>query len=375
MLKKNFLALILFSILLFSCEKKPDDSALGASTENSGGVQNSTALQESNLSESSTAIQQSSSTATKESNLSESSTATQQSSATATKESSLSKSSTATPQSSLTATATPQSALSQSSTATPQSSSAPPIDIPDTAKIIGEDEESFTVELALGHIEKRYKNPMEVQELLDKVTLDGKPFKLPLKVKDLDDKYTLKTTGFDKKEYNSVVGYSTVCFFYYNSVEINTVTLFGFEENNIENYFISYLSSKKEDEASKLSINGVECGDTFASMQQKLGNPKSMYIYAPKNGDLHAEYTLENNSEYTISFFFNSSENPYNVDYMSREIDKISIQVLPTNNINRTIRKSNGRLHKWGVTTIDDEDYNALLNKAIAKGLESAFAA
>jgi hypothetical protein len=341
MLKKNFLALILFSLLLFSCEKKPDDSALGAATENSVAVQNSTALQESNLSESSTETQQSSgSTATKESNLSESSTetqqssptATQQSSATATKESNLSQSSTATQQSS--STATPQSALSQSSTATPQSSSAVLAGIPDTAKIIGEDEESFTVEYANGDKRKFYKNPTDAKELLDKVTLDGRPFKVPLRVKDLDDNYTLEPGTIAQKEYNDVTGYDIICSFYYKNTEINTVTLFGLEENNIDNYFISHLRSKKEDETAKLSINGVECGDTFASMKQKLGIPKSMYIYDPENGVLSAQYTLENNSEYEITFFFYLWENPNNVDYMSGVIDRISIQVLPSNNIN-----------------------------------------
>jgi hypothetical protein len=350
MLKKNFLVLILFSLLLFSCEKKPDDSALGATAENSDAVQNSTALQESNLSESSTATQQSSSTATqqssatatKESNLSESSTATQQSSSTATqqssatasKESNLSQSSTAMQQLSFTATATQQSALSQSSTATPQSSSAVLTGIPDTAKIIGEDEESFTVEYANCDKRKFYKNPTDAKELLDKVTLDGRTFKVPLKVKDLDDDYTLEPGTITKEDSNGVAGYETICSFYYKNVEINTVTLFGFEENNIENYFISHLSSKKEDETAKLSINGVECGDTFASMRQKLGIPKYMDIYTPEKGPLFTEYELENNSEYIISIFFNSWENPYNVDYMSREIDRISILVLPTNNIN-----------------------------------------
>lgn len=149
-------------------------------------------------------------------------------------------------------------------------------------------------------------NDTKVKQMLENVTLNGKPLKIPYKLSDLGDGYTFDSS-VDIEEHNGKT--YAVTKLMYNDEKVSYVFLSNYQKNQKITDFIAYYISSSdlnENMYGFLQIDNIGINSTKNDILKKFGEPTNIkstdvgeYIYYEINDDIYISMFVLNSGKIT----------------------------------------------------------------------------
>ena len=149
-------------------------------------------------------------------------------------------------------------------------------------------------------------NDTKVQQMLDKVTLNGEPLKIPYTQSDLPEGFTFEEdVSIYEKNGNKYV----YCDLLFNGKKISNMRLKNYKENSVPEEFVSYsigYSYLNEDVADIVKIDDI-CGkNKKKDVLDKFGEPKKRET--TDNGTEVLYYDMDSTDSTYIQFWFTKDD-------------------------------------------------------------------
>ncbi len=141
-------------------------------------------------------------------------------------------------------------------------------------------------------------NDTKVKQMLDSVTLNGKPLKIPYKLSDLGEGYT-----FDEnvRVYDNKYAITTLM---YNGTEISTVTLTDYFEGQKASDFVAvsidYSFSVDSSVSNMLNIDGITGSSSMEEVYNTFGEPTTK-----ETASMSSSYYYRIDENCYVSFIWN----------------------------------------------------------------------
>ena len=154
--------------------------------------------------------------------------------------------------------------------------------------------------------ETKYSDDTKVKQMLENVTLNGKPLKIPYKLSDLGEGYTFDSS-VDIEERNGKTYAITKLM--YNDEKVSYVFLSNYQKNQKTTDFISYYISSsdlKKNMYGFLKVDNIGINSTKNDILKKFGEPTNIkstdvgdYIYYEINDDIYISMFVLDNGQIT----------------------------------------------------------------------------
>ena len=149
-------------------------------------------------------------------------------------------------------------------------------------------------------------NDTKVKQMLENVTLNGKPLKIPYKLSDLGEGYTFDSS-VDIEERNGKTYAITKLM--YNDEKVSYVFLSNYQKNQKTTDFISYYISSSDLNKNMygfLKVDNIGINSTKNDILKKFGEPTNIkstgvgdYIYYEINDDIYISMFVLDNGQIT----------------------------------------------------------------------------
>lgn len=149
-------------------------------------------------------------------------------------------------------------------------------------------------------------NDTKVKQMLENVTLNGKPLKIPYKLSDLGEGYTFDSS-VDIEERNGKTYDITKLM--YNNEKVSYVFLSNYQKNQKTTDFIAYYISSSdlnENMYGFLKVDNIGINSTKNDILKKFGEPTNIkstdvgeYIYYEINDDIYISMFVLDNGQIT----------------------------------------------------------------------------